>query len=96
MAKKKNRGKKSTGTKPSSAAASENQPQLSSLDAKINAVKTEENGSTSNYKFENASLGLSSNTAGNSGCGHHSSSQTVGSYIGFLFILCLCDKVYFM
>lgn len=94
MAKKKNRGKKSTGTKSSSAATSENQSQLSSVGDKINAVKAEEIGPTSNHKSENVAVGLSSKAAGKDDCGHHSSAQTVGSYIRF-FIVSACVKMEF-
>lgn len=93
MAKKKNRGKKSTGTKSNSAAASENQSQLSTVGDKIN-VKTEEIGSTGNLKSENASVGLSNNAAIKDGCGHHSSAQTVGSYNSFHLIVPACAKVH--
>ena len=83
MAKKRNRGKKSSGAKSSSAAVSENQSQPSSIEDKINAIKTslpvEEIGSTSSLKSAKNSSGLSSKTDEKDGCRLHTSAHKVGS-----------------
>lgn len=89
MAKKRNRGKKSSGTKSSTAAVSENQSQPSSIEDKTNAVKTnlpvEEIGSASSTKSEKNSSDLSVKTNGKDGCGLHASSQKVGPSKDFLY-----------
>lgn len=87
MAKKRNRGKKSTGTKPSSAAVSENQSQPSSIADKINAVKTNvpvEIASASIIKSENSN-GVSSSAGEKDGCGLLVSANKVWSSKDFLY-----------
>lgn len=82
MAKKRNRGKKSSGTKPNTAAVSENQSQPSSIEDKTIAVKThlpvEEIGSASSTKSEKNSSDVSVKTDGKDGCGLLASAQKVG------------------